>query len=151
MDATLKNPRQIIAMDDPEDERLVRTQILNHLLAHRDASVRRGRMGRAIRLGRSFDNIATAYPLLSKAKRADAPLRVWRVAAVRFLGNAFEGRAVILNAHQVASAFVTLLPVAIGPLKLCPRSYGATPKSIAGILYHRDLHREHNTNITESP
>jgi hypothetical protein len=60
-----------------------------------------------------------------------------RVAAVGLARDPLEGLAVILDAHQLAGALVTLLPMAVGPLELGAAGHRSPPKSVASIFRHR--------------
>ena len=59
------------------------------------------------------------------------------VATVRFFGNSLERLAIILGAHEMARAFITLLVVAIVTLKLGSSRHCTATKIIIGILGHK--------------
>jgi hypothetical protein len=62
--------------------------------------------------------------------------RIGRVATIRLAGDALERLPIVLDSHQVARAFIALLPMPIGPLKLGPTRNRTAPKPIARIFRH---------------
>lgn len=63
-------------------------------------------------------------------------LTVWCVPTIRFLGYAFEGLAIILDAHEVACAFIALLKMSVRPLELGAPTDCALAIAFAGIRSH---------------
>lgn len=134
-------------MNDPEDECLLRPQIFHHRQADAKRWHQRPRPACAIRPRMTCINITAAYPLLVQPRSIDQQLCVWRVASIGFPRHALKRRAVVLDAHQLASALVALLPMAIRSLELGSRRNRATSKAVAGIPRHNRLRCEHIGNI----